>query len=345
MPYLLTLAWALSIIYATIPALWLLIHPFAERWRASKLSPAKSIGLLWVGLMLLYAALTSRWRHIVFYDTLYDAPGAWFFCIAFSVLGAWTYFEAGGFGLNNLIGRTELDPNQQQELVTSGIHSRSRHPIYRAHLLMLTGWTIGSGLAVNYILWAVAIFTGFFMIWAEDAELERRFGDEFREYKRQVPALWSRRLPYSTVPPPETQGSVFAVFESLVNELPPGSAMLSPNRFGAAVITPTNKDATEIWGYAEAEGFIVGAGDGPWHEHLDTADEVRSLCRWIMAGNLKLKIMRRGFSIASATLVSDEDVVHGTFLPASLNIFGKKTVEIKSYAPYAPGLEPASKSD
>ena len=75
-----------------------------------------------------------------------------------------------------------------QELVTTGLHARMRHPIYIAHLLNLAGWAIGSGLLVSFVLLAISALVTFpLMIWIEEHELEKRFGQRFREYKARVP--------------------------------------------------------------------------------------------------------------------------------------------------------------
>jgi protein-S-isoprenylcysteine O-methyltransferase Ste14 len=187
---LLTLAWLLAILYATIPPLWLLIHPFADRWRAAKVPPAKAIGLLWLLIMIATALATARWRHL----TLYLTPWSWLGWAIFFVWGASLYSRIGHFGVDNLIGRTELETTREQKLVTTGMHARVRHPIYLAHLLMLTAWAVGTGMTVLWALWVFALVSGIFMIRAEDAELERRFGHEFREYKRRVPAIFPRPM-------------------------------------------------------------------------------------------------------------------------------------------------------
>ena len=53
----------------------------------------------------------------------------------------------------------------------------------------MLAWTIGTGLAVSYMLTAFAVATGMIMIRLEDKELEQRFGEEYRRYRSQVPAL------------------------------------------------------------------------------------------------------------------------------------------------------------
>jgi protein-S-isoprenylcysteine O-methyltransferase Ste14 len=56
----------------------------------------------------------------------------------------------------------------------------------------MLAWSLGSGLAVCFALTTFAIITGAAMIRMEDAELERRFGDDYREYRRRVPAIMPR---------------------------------------------------------------------------------------------------------------------------------------------------------
>src|SRR5262249_11504009 len=94
--------------------------------------------------------------------------------------------------------RAELRPDEHDpRLVTTGLHTRMRHPIYFAHLAIFTGWTIGSGLIVNFVLLAVsALITFPLMIWLEERELEKRFGQSYRDYKARVPLIpFQRRFP------------------------------------------------------------------------------------------------------------------------------------------------------
>jgi len=53
---------------------------------------------------------------------------------------------------------------------------------------------MGTGLLVCWVLTGFAIATGAVMIRMEDAELERRFGDEYRRYRERVPAVLPVRI-------------------------------------------------------------------------------------------------------------------------------------------------------
>jgi protein-S-isoprenylcysteine O-methyltransferase Ste14 len=120
---------------------------------------------------------------------------SWIAWAAVFVLAISTYHRIGhGFGRANLLGQSELRPQEhEQRLVTSGVHARVRHPFYLAHWLMLTAWTVGGGTVALVGLWCFAVVTGAAMIWTEDRELEQRFGESYRVYKRHVPAIIPKR--------------------------------------------------------------------------------------------------------------------------------------------------------
>ena len=61
--------------------------------------------------------------------------------------------------------------------------------VYLAHLCEMLAWSVGTGLAVCWGLTALAVVTGAVMIRMEDAELEKRFGQEYRDYEGNVPAI------------------------------------------------------------------------------------------------------------------------------------------------------------
>lgn len=72
-------------------------------------------------------------------------------------------------------------------LVTTGIHGWSRNPIYLGMLFFLVG--IGIAVRSSWILLLVvplAITLRYGVIAREEAYLERRFGDTYRDYKARV---------------------------------------------------------------------------------------------------------------------------------------------------------------
>ena len=183
-------AWLICVAYATIPSFWLLIHSRAEFWRTRKRSPYLVLLPAWVLIVTIVAALTAPWR----YSRLYSNPGSALPAVLLFLSGMRLYAEAGKtFTARQLSGFPEvLSGRNEQRLVTSGIRSRIRHPIYLAHLCEMLAWSVGTGLAVCYGLTAFAVLTGWIMISLEDTELEERFGAEYIAYKQRVPAVWPK---------------------------------------------------------------------------------------------------------------------------------------------------------
>lgn len=185
-----TLAWAVGIVYATIPSYWLIVHPRARGWAARGGKRLAVVGPTWPLLWIATAAVTWRWRR----KTFYTARWTWAPAALFIGTGLVLYaFARRDFSTDQLLGRAELEPHRHaQALNTRGIRARLRHPFYLGHLCELVGWSVGTGLVVLYGLTGFAVATGYFMFRAEDRELELRFGDAYREYRARVPALLPR---------------------------------------------------------------------------------------------------------------------------------------------------------
>jgi protein-S-isoprenylcysteine O-methyltransferase Ste14 len=184
------IAWFACIIYATIPAFWLAIHPRAGYWRSRRRSPYRILIPLWLAIWIVVAVVTKGWRHVTLYATAWTwLPAAFLFAT-----GIWIYLRAGkNFSAQQLGGLPEIHGgNREQRLVTSGIRARVRHPVYLGHLCEMLAWSLGTGLALLYALTFFAIVTGAIMIRMEDEELERRFGDEYRRYRSSVAAVMPR---------------------------------------------------------------------------------------------------------------------------------------------------------
>lgn len=187
MQLLRTLGWLACVVYSTIPLFWLMIHPRAHRWRARKRSPFRVLVPAWIVMWIGMGTLTGAWRNRAFYSI----PWSWIPAALLFAAGLVIYSSSGAhFSWTQLGGLPEVRAgNHRQRLVTTGIRSRVRHPVYLAHLCELFAWSIGTGLAVCWLLTAFAIVSGAVMIRMEDAELEKRFGTEFLAYRQSVHAV------------------------------------------------------------------------------------------------------------------------------------------------------------
>ncbi|MBZ5549823.1 MAG: isoprenylcysteine carboxylmethyltransferase family protein [Acidobacteriia bacterium] len=185
--WLQTIGWLACAVYSTIPAFWFMIHPFAERWRSQRRSPYRVLLPLWIAMWIGMALVTQPWHRITVYQTLWS----WAPAIPLFAVGIFLYSRSGkNFTAQQLGGLPEVHgAHRDQRLVTDGIRSRVRHPVYLAHLCEMFAWSLGTGLAACWGLTAFAIVTGTVMIQMEDAELEQRFGEEYRAYRGRTPAL------------------------------------------------------------------------------------------------------------------------------------------------------------
>ena len=191
---MLLIPWMAAVIYSSVPLFWFAIHPFAERWRRMNRSPYRALLPLWMLMILGLGWCTWPWHS----QQIYSKSWTWIPALLLLFFGFRVYLRISSeFGAHKLSGEAELRPAEhRQELVTTGLHTRFRHPIYLAHLCNMAGWAVGSGLMIVYVLLALNILVTFpVMIYMEERELEMRFGEAFKEYKDRVPLIPGFRFP------------------------------------------------------------------------------------------------------------------------------------------------------
>jgi protein-S-isoprenylcysteine O-methyltransferase Ste14 len=83
-----------------------------------------------------------------------------------------------------------IKKEEEPKLITNGIYSRMRHPLYTALILGLVGFVIFNPTythLVHAICMLIYLFIG---IRYEEKRLIARFGDKYRRYKEQTPMLF-----------------------------------------------------------------------------------------------------------------------------------------------------------
>ena len=135
--WLQVVGWLACAAYSTIPAFWLMIHPFAGRWRARQRSPYVLLLSAWMTTWVVVALVTARWRSILLYRT----DWAWAAAALMFLCGLYLYSQSGkNFSAKQLGGVPEIHGgNREQQLVTDGIRSQVRHPVYLAHSVRNAG--------------------------------------------------------------------------------------------------------------------------------------------------------------------------------------------------------------
>jgi hypothetical protein len=85
--------------------------------------------------------------------------------------------------------------HKNRQLASTGAYSLVRHPLYLGNFLILGGFTVACG---NWIVVAVVAFFFLFYYPAairyEDYKLEDIFGEEWRSWSKDIPAMFPTRL-------------------------------------------------------------------------------------------------------------------------------------------------------
>ncbi len=73
------------------------------------------------------------------------------------------------------------------EFVTDGVYSYMRHPQYTGIIVITIGFLIQWPTIITLLMWPILIATYYRLAKREEKELEEKFGEAYREYKRKVP--------------------------------------------------------------------------------------------------------------------------------------------------------------
>lgn len=136
--------------------------------------------------------------------TLIIAAGMWL--VAQNIDYNWAVFESvlrieilflgigGILGLTGLIqfyrSSTSIDPHkpdQTSKLVTHGIYSISRNPMYLGLLFILAGYAFYLGSLLTFLLLPLfVVYMNRYQIVPEEEAMVEKFGDEYLRYKSEV---------------------------------------------------------------------------------------------------------------------------------------------------------------
>src|SRR5260370_13424061 len=122
------IGWLACVVYSTIPAFWLMIHPFAERWRARHLSYRRSPYTVllpaWMAMWVVVALATWPWRDV----KLYRADWTWGGAILMFACGLDIYSPSGKNFTAKQIGGLPGGPciDRGARLRTAGIPATCR---------------------------------------------------------------------------------------------------------------------------------------------------------------------------------------------------------------------------
>lgn len=101
------------------------------------------------------------------------------------------------------IGKGTLAPwSPTRKLIIGGMYGYVRNPMIMGVLTVLIGESIAIK-SLNIFIWTGIFFviSNIFFVLYEEPNLEKKFGNEYREYKRNVPRWLPRLKPF--IPDPE----------------------------------------------------------------------------------------------------------------------------------------------
>ena len=103
---------------------------------------------------------------------------------------------AAGFYLLYRAWQVLYDAQRAGRLAIEGPYERVRHPQYVGFVLILLGFLLQWPTILTLVMFPVLVFMYVRLARAEEREVERRFGDEYRRYAARTPAFfpWPRRL-------------------------------------------------------------------------------------------------------------------------------------------------------
>ena len=189
-----------------VPTEWIIAGPFAFRAAAKRTTVAPQVvatlgqlvffwGFFLVVLPLVVTFFERRWQVGVEFPGFAVWPGIVILVLA-SVLGL-----SSALAMSTIGNGTPLPSAMANTLVVVGPYRWVRNPMAVAGIaqgigvgLMLGSWLVVAYAIVGSVLWNYAVRP------LEEADLEQRFGDQFRRYSAAV-RCWVPRVPTTAVVP------------------------------------------------------------------------------------------------------------------------------------------------
>ena len=171
----------------------LLAWPGVKRWAAAILGLDRWYRLVYsLVAVVTLGAVVWAWQRAA--ATAPD-PGLGLTMLGWALMGLGSALALAAvlrFGGSGFLGLTE---QRTVGLVRSGLHGRVRHPIYLGVLVALAGWLIVSWIPATWVVVGITLVYLPIGIRLEEHKLIAEFGEDYRRYRREVPALFPRLFP------------------------------------------------------------------------------------------------------------------------------------------------------
>lgn len=178
---------AFVVLFAPIPWAVIIIHLLVKSGRWNLISK-----ILVGGICFLTWGILAYWlfnSNFLFAGKFDSEISRYFGIMTLLFAAAIEFLSRKALGAKRIFGSSELEQSKDK-LITNGIYAYARHPRYVEHPL----WALGLALVFGYFsfLWFfVYLLIGFSLVaYFEEQELIKRYGKEYLEYRKKVPAFF-----------------------------------------------------------------------------------------------------------------------------------------------------------
>jgi protein-S-isoprenylcysteine O-methyltransferase Ste14 len=185
-----TLALIVLMFQALVPLFWIPVHGFSGFFKKLGIFTYITPFITW--LPVAWFIYTNR-ELLLSYKL--DLPAilralGWIVFAFGAALQVWTLRLLKVWGI---MGLPEVTRIVESSIISTGPFSVVRHPTYLSHTIMYAGVFLISGVtAVAVITLLDVLIINTLVIPLEDRELISRFGEEYRAYRKRVPAFFPR---------------------------------------------------------------------------------------------------------------------------------------------------------
>lgn len=170
---------------------WIAVHPLASVWRRVGYWWGYAAGFF---LAVVLASACFAWRGWIARGDLGShlfvvIPGL----VLLAAAGATRRRLQRQLTGKTMFGLPELAPDKYPgRLLTDGLYARVRHPRYLQVVVAVLGWALLANYVAGYLAVLTVVAALAVVIPLEERELAQRFGAEYDDYRRRVPAVVPR---------------------------------------------------------------------------------------------------------------------------------------------------------